>query len=86
MSTYLPLGERTAEEASKANAGLPIFMGHGSLDAVVGHPLGLMSAERLRKLGYPVDWYSYPMQHSVSMEEINELSRWMGARLAADAK
>ncbi|MGQ0800203.1 MAG: alpha/beta hydrolase [Pseudomarimonas sp.] len=85
LSTYLPLAERTVEEASKANAGLPIFMGHGSLDPVVGHALGLMSAERLRKLGYPVDWYSYPMQHSVNMDEINELSRWMGARLLADS-
>jgi phospholipase/carboxylesterase len=56
-------------------------MGHGNLDPVVGHALGLMSAEFLRKLGYPVDWHSYPMPHSVCAEEISDLSRWLEARI-----
>jgi len=81
LSTYLPLGEHTATEASAANRGLPIFMGHGSQDPVVGESLGLMSAEHLRKLGYPVDWHSYPMQHSVNAAEIADLARWLSARL-----
>lgn len=83
LSTYLPIAERTAEEASAANRGLPVFMGHGSLDPVVGHALGQMSAEFLRKLGYPVDWHSYAMPHSVCAEEIADLSRWLDTRIGA---
>ncbi len=81
LSTYLPIAERTAEEASATNRGLPIFMGHGNLDPVVGHPLGLMSAEFLRNLDYPVDWFSYAMPHSVNAEEIADIARWLGDRL-----
>ena len=85
LSTYLPIAERTAEEASAANRGLPVFMGHGSLDPVVGHALGLMSAEFLRNLDYPVDWNSYPMPHSVNADEVADVARWLGARMTAHA-
>lgn len=81
LSTYLPIAERTAAEASAANRGVPIFMGHGNLDPVVGHALGQMSAELLRNLGYPVDWHTYPMPHSVCAQEIADISIWLGARL-----
>jgi phospholipase/carboxylesterase len=81
LSTYLPIAERTAAEASAANRGVPIFMGHGNLDPVVGHALGQMSAELLRNLGYPVDWHTYPMPHSVCAQEIADISTWLGARL-----
>jgi phospholipase/carboxylesterase len=81
LSTYLPIAERTSDEANAANRGVPIFMGHGNLDPVVGHPLGLMSAEFLRNLGYPVDWFSYAIPHSVNAQEIADISAWLEARL-----
>lgn len=82
LSTYLPIAESTEAERSEANRDLPVFMAHGNLDPVVGHALGLMSKGYLEKLGYRVDWYSYPMPHSVCAEEIGELARWLGARFA----
>jgi phospholipase/carboxylesterase len=36
----------------------------------------------LRSLGYDVQWHEYPMGHSVCMEEIAELNRWLHAALA----
>ncbi len=83
LSTYLPIAERSEAEASAANAGVPIFMAHGNLDPVVGHALGLMSAEFLRRLGHPVDWHSYAMPHAVCPEEIADLARWLDVRLGA---
>jgi phospholipase/carboxylesterase len=83
LSTYLPIAESTEREASAANRAVPIFMAHGSLDPVVGQALGQMSCGLLQKLGYPVDWHSYPMPHSVSAEEIGDLAAWMGRRFAA---
>jgi phospholipase/carboxylesterase len=85
LSTYLPLADRTAAERSAANAGLPVFMGHGSQDAIVPLALGQMSRDALVALGYAADWHAYPMAHQVSLEEIADLRRWIGARLAAAA-
>jgi phospholipase/carboxylesterase len=83
LSTYLPIAESTQAERSEANRGLPVFMAHGNLDPVVGHALGLMSKGFLENLGYSVDWHSYAMPHSVSAEEIEALSSWLGKRFAA---
>ena len=82
LSTYLPIAESSADERSEANRALPIFMAHGSLDPVVGHALGQMSRSYLEQLGYAVQWHSYSMPHSVNAEEIADLARWLGARLA----
>lgn len=81
LSTYLPLAEKTAAEASAANRAIPIFQGHGSADPIVPQALGTLSRDHLQSLGYAVEWHSYPMAHQVCMEEIVELRRWLGARL-----
>ena len=78
LSGYLPLADTLQKGAAKANRRTPVFMAHGSLDPVVGHALGLMSKGYLENLGYTVDWHSYAMPHSVSAEEIEALSRWLG--------
>ena len=83
LSTYLPLDAKTADERSAQNAGLPIFMGHGSVDQVVPQTLGSRSRDALVAFGYAVEWHSYPMAHSVCAEEIADLRAWIGARLAA---
>ena len=82
LSTYLPMAEKTDAEASVANRDVPIFMAHGMLDPTISHALGEMSREYLKQRGYAVEWHDYPMAHQVCMEEIADLRRWMGARLA----
>lgn len=81
LSGYLPLEQMLAAERSAANADVPIFMAHGSVDPVVPQPLGLLSRDFLRNLGYTVDWHSYPMAHQVCAQEIADLRTWIGARL-----
>ena len=77
LSGYLPLAARTAAERHEANARTPIFLAHGRYDPVV--PLGRASASRdaLRALGYDVAWHEYAMEHSVCLEEIADLNRWL---------
>ena len=82
LSTYLPLGESLAAERSAANAATPIFWGHGTADPVVLLQRGVDSRDLLRSLGHAVDWHTYPMAHAVCAEEIADLRRWLGARLA----
>ncbi|RCS28695.1 carboxylesterase [Rhodanobacter denitrificans] len=82
LSTYLPISATLANERSAANAATPIFWGHGTADPVVVLPRGLASRDALQALGYAVDWHTYPMAHAVCADEIGDLRRWLGLRLA----
>ncbi|MEO5671103.1 MAG: carboxylesterase, partial [Ramlibacter sp.] len=35
------------------------------------------SYDVLRTLGYSVEWHEYAMAHSVNMQEIADLNRWL---------
>ncbi len=82
LSTYLPMHAALATERSAANAAIPIFWGHGTLDPVVALQRGITSHELLQSLGYAVDWHTYLMAHAVYPEEISDLRRWLGQRVA----
>ena len=77
MSGYLPLAATTAAERSQANRDVPIFLGHGRMDPVVPFARGTATRDALVELGHPVEWHDYPMQHSVSQEEIEHLHAWL---------
>ena len=77
LSTYLVAQDKLAAEASAANRGLPIFMAHGTFDPVVRPEWGEASRRVLEAAGYPVEWHSYPMPHSVCMEEVVAIGAWL---------
>jgi phospholipase/carboxylesterase len=80
LSTYLPLQQTLATEASPANRDVPILMCHGLRDNMVPATLGKSSRDVLQGLGYTVEWQAYPMEHSVCMEEVLDISKWLQAR------
>jgi phospholipase/carboxylesterase len=77
LSTYLPLADLVADEKHGANAEVPVFMAHGLYDTVVRIGLGEKSCQALKQHGYPVQWHSYPMEHSVCQEEIADIRQWL---------
>ena len=77
LSTYLPLADTVENEMHDANKDTPIFLGHGSLDTVVPFNLALETQDTLNKLGYSSELKKYPMEHSVCVEEINDISAWI---------
>ncbi len=81
LSTYLPLRERLATEASAANRDVPVLMCHGRFDPVVPLQFGEWSRDALLELGWPVEWIAYPMQHEVCLPQIADLAAWLRARL-----
>lgn len=81
LSTYLPLAASLTEEASAQNKDVPIFFAHGSQDPVIPLPMAVTSRDKLRELGYKVDWHEYPMQHSVCMQEMADISAWLRSTL-----
>ena len=82
LSSYLLFAEQLADQASVANAGIPLFIGHGTMDPVVPFPLGEMTARQLRQAGHPVEWHSYQMPHSVCPEQIDHIGDWLRKRVA----
>lgn len=81
LSTYVPIAGTLAAERNTANAGVPIFWGHGTFDPVVVLQRGVASRAVLEALGYAVQWHTYPMPHAVCPDEIADLRRWIGERL-----
>jgi phospholipase/carboxylesterase len=78
LSTYLPLSASSKKEAAPANKDIPIFMAHGQFDDVIPIRRAEASREALVGLGYPVEWHTYPMPHSVCAPEIGDISRFLG--------
>ena len=81
LSTYLPLRDSLAAEASAANADIPILMCHGRQDTVVPVQLGERSRDALLTQGYAVDFRYYDMPHSVCAEEIRDIGLWLTSLL-----
>ncbi len=82
LSGYLPLAEHFATERAPANAHTPIFMAHGNQDPVVIPERGEASRDLLVKMGYPVQWHSYPMPHSLHPREVADIAVFLKKVLA----
>lgn len=83
LSGYLPLAGTLASEASPENKSTPIFMAHGTQDPVVVLNRAEASHEKLKTLGYGVEWHTYPMPHSVHPREVADISSFLQKVLCA---
>jgi len=83
LSGYLPLAVTLPLEKHTANQSTPIFMAHGEYDPVVALERAEASHALLEKMGYAVHWNEYPMEHSVSREELADISRFLQQVLAS---
>lgn len=81
LSTYLPAPQALGNVAAGANGKTPIFAAHGTEDEVVSIQLGLAARDFLLGQGCSLDWQTYPMSHSVCLEEIRDIGRWLQAQL-----
>lgn len=77
LSTYLPFGSTLQEDADSANADTPIFYAHGVMDPLINISAAMLSRNILQGLGYPVEWHTYPIPHSVHPEEIQEIGTFI---------
>ena len=77
LSAYLPLSDTLQREAAAANRAIPVMMAHGVHDPVVPLALAEQSRAELERLGYAVDWHTYPMPHAVCPEEIDDIRSWL---------
>ncbi|KXO07536.1 phospholipase/carboxylesterase family protein [Moritella sp. JT01] len=62
-------------EVHKNNLTLPIHVYHGSADPVVAESLGLDAVKYLEALGYEPCYSRYPAEHTVTPQQINDISQ-----------
>lgn len=73
MSTYFATADNIT--INLANAKLPIQIFHGTADPVVPEALGQKAKEQLESMGYAPGYTTYPIDHTVCLEEIEETAR-----------
>jgi phospholipase/carboxylesterase len=73
LSTYLPFDDKIAANVSR----IPVFLAHGQFDNVLPFSWGQQARDQLIDSGFPLEWHEYPMEHSVSGEEVEDISRWL---------
>jgi phospholipase/carboxylesterase len=83
LSCYLPLATKFATERLAANQAVPIFLAHGSMDAMIDERRGVESRTLLEAAGFNVEWHSYPMGHAVCGEEVAAISAFLQRVLSA---
>ena len=82
LSGYVPLADKISNERSEASLKTPIFLVHGTHDGVIPVARAHQSRDLLKALGYQVEWHEYMMQHSLCLEELNDIGAWLKKVLA----
>lgn len=77
LSTYIPFNDALFKESSAAQKDQNIFAAHGQSDSVIPVASWQDYVPKLQKQGYEVDAHVYPMEHSVCLEEIQDISQWL---------
>ncbi|MCL2207941.1 MAG: alpha/beta hydrolase [Fibromonadales bacterium] len=75
LSAFFPTAQTMPLNA--VNSKIPVFFGHGNFDNVLPAELSQKAFEFLLANGNPVERYTYHMQHSVCMEELQVLGKWI---------
>ena len=79
LSTYFATADTV--QRSEANADVPISVYHGTFDPMVPESLGVRSVETLKEVGYDPSYQTFPMEHSVCLEEIQDIGRFIRRHL-----
>jgi phospholipase/carboxylesterase len=77
LSGYLPLAGHVAAERTAQSLQVPVFMAHGTQDPVVPFARAEESRKVLESLGYQVEWHAYQMQHTLCLEEVQDIAKWI---------
>lgn len=83
LSGYMPLADKITAERDASNQSTPVFLAHGVHDPVVPLQRAEQARDLLNSLGYTVEWHQYFMQHSMNMQEVQDISAWLNRVCAA---
>ena len=60
-----------------ADPSQPIFVAHGTLDAIIPIDHGRRSRDFLQEAGYAPSYYEYPMAHQITEDVLDNLRPWI---------
>ena len=80
LSTYF--ATQKTIELHDANRQIPLFIAHGTYDNVVAESLGQRALKELEEEKYQAHYVTYPILHSVCMDEITDIATWLQKQLA----
>jgi phospholipase/carboxylesterase len=80
LSAYELARDRHSEHQG-ANASTPIIFCHGRHDPLVPLFAGKAASEAVTRPGRAVRWHEFPLQHEVSLPEIEVVTGWLHERL-----
>ena len=75
LSTYFATASTV--KVADANRDIPINVYHGTFDPMVPESLGKMSVKKLEEMGFAPAYQTYPMEHSVCLEEIVDIGAFL---------
>ena len=78
LSGYEVLADTREVEQTDANRATPMLFCHGSLDPLVGVHRG-REAHGAHASGRDAQWREFPIEHEVSLEEIEAIRAWLKA-------
>ncbi|KJZ78269.1 Acyl-protein thioesterase 1 [Hirsutella minnesotensis 3608] len=84
LSSWLLLSQTFRDHVPEGdvNKATPILMAHGDRDQVVRYDVGQTSEKALKEMGYDVTFKTYRgMEHSATLEELNEVEAFLVSRL-----
>ncbi len=81
LSTYMPIQDEALPAITAEHLSTPVFMAHGEMDEVIQIQHAIQSKEALEASNVIIEWHAYPMPHSVSPDEIADISIWLKRQL-----
>ena len=80
LSGFIPAVEGF-EIDLEGHAAVPVAIGHGTFDPIIGVEFGRQARDRLEAAGFAVTYRESPMAHSVDPDYLAELAPWIGRSL-----
>lgn len=77
LSGYLLLPDRFEAERHAQNRDTKVLLCHGQFDPIVPFQLGKAAHEALARGSATVEFHAFPMQHTMSLPEVDVLRRWL---------
>jgi len=80
LSGFL-VNQASLDAGPEALGHTPVFWGHGTEDPAVPFSLAVEGRRRIREAGGVMEARDYRMGHQVSLDEMDHLEAWLGARV-----
>lgn len=83
LSGYLPLAADLFKDITSVGRSTPVFMAHGDFDSVIPPLTAQRGAKVIQELNNSLIWKTFPIDHSVSTDELMAMTLFLRMQLRA---